>query len=308
MPRHLPRPLSDPAAVERMLKKTRSSKATIGDLCLWSAREIEISPKALSDLLAKLHLEKDWAPVPIRPKTVVRKALTKIRPRLENGDLKVLVRKIVENQEQIRYGIVSEERDLATFDLDYGMLNQVIFHKDTGDLEFTKAEVPEIVDEYEYLKGMYTQREVLRMTQNIILGHGAIPMRDGSGMYFLPSGMKEITDSLRDLYNRELDGTFGHAHFRALPLYNTGAAREEMGYSVKPDLLLDLEEAEKAIRSLEEYETPNALQTNAAIQRFNSAQSKVQMYSQLLQMDVEDMQGRLDAVRKTVESLVVSIL
>jgi len=303
MPRALPKPLNDPAEILKMVDRINKSDDNLGDLCIWAAERIEISPKKLQELLKTRGID-EWAPVSIRKKTAARKALSVIRPQLESGDLKVLVRKVMEDENYVRYAIVDEQKDLVRTDLDFSTRNQVLFNKEAGLITFTGDEIPQIVELYEYLCDVYTSREILLMTRNIILGHGAIPMRDGSGMYFLPSSMSHITKALKGLYNEDLHQTYGKSFFRAFGIAASKTNKAEIVKTATADVMEGLQEAEKELREALTNDNVRPSTLERMVERYKMVTAKADMYKQLLNLKMEEID---DKVSET-ESLVRKVL
>jgi hypothetical protein len=314
MPRHLPKPLANRADVETLIKKNRSRDNSIGDLCLWTISEIEISPEKLDEMLEMNGISADWAPVSNRPKTVVRKALTRIRPLLEdrNNNLHVLVRRVAETENHLRYGLVNEVADDKAFDLDYSMSNQVIFDKHSGELTFTGKVVPQIMDEYNRLLGVFTSREVLKMTQNIVLGYGGLPMRDGSGMFFLPYGMREVTEALRNMFNVEFQPYLergGVSFFRALGVTGDVESREEMGAIALADINPEIDGIISSIKDAQgrvmDTGDVSSLTLTSLTQKYKIAYSRLSMYKQLLEMNTEEAERKLEEAQTAMNALLL---
>lgn len=306
MPRALPRPLASASEIDALLSRQRfDEETTLGDLLLWKIEDVEIAPTELESLLKRRGIEA-WMPVSIRAKTAARKALVRVRRMLEEGDLKVLLRRVRENEEEVRYALVDEtaDRDVAT--LDYALRNQVVFHKESGVLEFTRSTVPEIEEAYEYFKTVYTQREVAALIENLVSRYGGIPMRDGSGMWFLPVAVKHIVDALSAFVNEDLKGSGGRGFLRVLPLVNNQQARSEIQGVFTQDIEWELEEARDALEKVLGAETLHPSAAKRALDRYKEAEGKARMYQSLLSVNLEDLDARMRAGRHALERLLGS--
>lgn len=291
-----PQPLADASVVERLISRTRQG-ATIGDLVSFDASNIEIPPEDLKKLLESRGIQ-DWQPVEIRQKTAMRKALTLIRPKLESGDLKMIVRKVVEDEDELIYAFVGEEVDYVNVDLDYATRNQVIFNKKTGEVNFTKEEVPEVRSMYEYLCTVYTRRELVYMTKKILRAYGGILMKSSGGMWFVPSTVKHIVDELRGLYMDDINGTYGKSWFRAMGIVDDEDSRATMGEALMDEIGTELEEAESALQSILNNESSRASTIMHSVNRFKVAKGKAEMYATLLQINLSDIEKKVDEASK----------
>jgi len=302
MPRHLPRPLlHNTDEIFKYLDQVRKGD-TLGDLIMWSVEEMEILPSELETLLAKHGIEK-WAPVPIRTKTAARKAIIQVRKDLEHGDLRVLVRKVRENDEEVRYAIVDEQADRENAHLDYSLRNQVVFLKTVGELQFTKEEIPEIRERFERLRQVYTQREIVAMLRNIMLGYGGIPFRDGSGMFFMPVAVRRITDALRTLVNDDLNGQYGRAYFRPIGVVNSDESKDALDSVFRLNIVEDLSEAQEALSRVLSMEDVKSSSIRYALDRYREIENKARMYRDLLSVQVEEITDVIAAAKAKLEKL-----
>lgn len=298
MPRHLPK-LSR-KDIEKRLRSLSVDENTIGDLLLWRIDNIEIHPKELEQLLKKRGINTGFLPTKIRGKVAARKAIANVRKDLEEGNLRVLMRKVRDNAEEVRYALVDEEADEVLAELDYNERNQVIFKKKTDKIEFKGPEIPEILDRYEYYSTVYTHREILIMVQNIVAKSHAISMSDGSGMWFMPVAMRDRTESLYNLVNHDLNGNYGSAFFRALGIANNEQDRSEMGHVLRSDIKLELADAQEKLDAIMSSDKLNKWSANSAMDRYRDAANKAKMYQSLLQINLEEIN---EMIQKNQEKL-----
>lgn len=306
MPRHFPRPLNDPKAIDDLLSRQRfDADKTLGDLVNWNIDALEITPDDLTAFLKRRGIEK-WSPVDIRPKTAARKAITQVRKDLEQGDLKVLVRRVRENEEEVRYALVDELADRDNATLDYNTRNQAIFNKDAGTLAFTVEPIEEIQERFQHLCGVYTQREANRMIQNIVQGHGGIPMKDGSGMWFMPVAVRHITDALKSLVIEDLlgDERFkGKGFFRVWGILNNEENKEGISKVFEDDIKWELAEAREALLKVVNADTSRPASMRHALDRYKTTAGKARMYQRLLSINLEEIEEDLTKGRTHLETL-----
>lgn len=300
MPRKLARPLADPKVVASLLEKSRKGNS-LGDFILFDAQRIQMAPEELRELMMRHGLEK-WAPVEIRPKTAVRKALTRIRSTFEDGELRILVRKVVEDEDELIYALVGEERNDMNVELNYDTLNQVIFNKKTGELTFSQAAVPEIVDMYKLLCTTYTRRELVGSTRLVLEAYGAVILPNTNGMWFAPRAIRRVVEALKALYG-EIDQQYGTAWFRAIGITDDKESREVVGIVMDAEILRGLERAQKRLDEVlaEPNTRPNAI--HSAVAAFQEVKSKVEMYGGMLTTTVDQVDQLLTAAsqRATAE-------
>lgn len=293
MPRRIERPIADVSFVEKALRKARKQK-TIGDLVMWNLENVEIRPSVLATLLQKRGIEK-WAPVDIRRGTAARKAIKQIRPMLEGGELRVLVRKVIEDDNEVRYAIVDEKTNMQRLDVDYSTRNQVVFDKKAGSLSFTKESIQPIVERFEILCGVYTTNELQRMILNVLNAHGALPFRDGTGIFFMPIAMKHVTDALYDLINEDIRTYAKHSVMKVFGVPNSEDDRQEVETIFRADLASDLTEASEFLAtSMEATHKHREFVLQNALDRYRVLQGKTLMYKELLQIELTDVEKKLN--------------
>lgn len=302
MNKKLPQPLADEEIVQHLLETTRQGD-TVGDFCIFGASSVEISPEELQQLLRQRGIAR-WTPVDIKPRVAMRKAISEFKPAMERDNLKLLVRKVVENEEEVRYALVGEKKGLAR-DLEYGTMNQVVLNKQTGELSFTGKEVPDIIRMYEYLCGVYTQRELLLMTRNVLKAFGGIQLKAHGSMWFMPASARDIVNSLRDLYNRDIESRYGTAYFRPLGILESEDARTIVGAALQQEIDADLDAAARSLRYILRDEHPKQASLQHAINRVKEVKGKVQIYRGLVQIDLEWIDAALtSAAQKLTEAAI----
>lgn len=307
MPRNLEQPLMEQSFLDQLLSRTREREMVLGDLCKFEVKDLEIAPTDLFDMLKKYGLEK-WTPVDIRPKTAARKAVTRVRKMLEDpeSDLRVIVRPVhTKEQDVVRYAIIDEQTDHGELDLDFTTRNQVVFRKDTDSIEFTKEEVPEILQQFDYLCSVYTDAEIGRMVHNIVTNHGVLWMQDRSGMFFVPHLLKEkLADPLIALFN-EFREASEQSYFRAISIMDDAENRATMGEALIADITVELNEATRALDHAVGEESTRSM--NAALNRFKIASGKAKLYEDMLQLNLRDIQERVNGAHKKAGELVMKL-
>lgn len=308
----LKQPLTDEDFLDRVIKRSRERGQVLGDLCRFEIKGAEVPPNVLFDLL-KRHGLQDWHPVPIRKKTAARKAITRIRPLLEDpsNDMRVIVRPVVTNEpDVVRYAIIDEYTDTQTMDLDYTTRNQVVFRTDVNTLEFTQVEVPEIREMFDYLCSVYTDREIVHMVKNIVSNYGTIWLHDNSGMFFMPHSHKELVDKLVALFADLQTPADGQpeptvCYFRPIGILDDADNRATMGEALIADITVELNEATQALDDAIEKESAKTL--SGALNRFKRASGKARLYKDMLELNIDGINTQIDDANKKAGELMVSL-
>ena len=288
MPRHLEQPLADNNYLEQLIRRSRERSNVLGDLCRFEMEGVEIEPAELFDMLKKHKLEK-WSPVPIRRKTAARKAITRIKPLLEDpdNDLKIIVRPVKTHEANVtRYAIIDEVTDQQALDLDFSTRNQVVFRSDTGTIEFTQDNVPEIIDMFNHLCSVYTDAEISHMVKNVVDVHGCIWMRDNSGMFFMGHPQKKVVDSLLAIFDELRPLTDRYCYFRPIGILDDAQNRAVMGEALITDIKMALNDATESLDQSIKSSSKRGLE--GSIKRFQVAQAKAQLYKDMLEININD--------------------
>lgn len=310
MPRKLPQ--MDEKEVQKMIDRTRHLGNSLGDLILFTAQDVEITPEDLKGHLKTRIGNEAWLPVDIKKKTAARKAITRIRSDLEGGALKVIVRPVpTHNDNEVRYAIVGETSDRNRAELDYNTMNQVVLDKAQGALSFTGQDMPEIRRLFDKYCSVYTSQEVLHMTKNIMSKHYAIRLNDGTGMFFMPGSVRSVTDGLMALFNIDLSSGIyagGPQHkviFRPIGVLNDAESRESMGNIFKSDISFDLAQAKEQLEKAMSHDKPHGLTIKSAVERYRLAKSKAEMYQILLQTNLQEIITEIDEAKKKADALLL---
>lgn len=299
----LPLPLADEQIVQHLLETTRQGD-TIGDFIFFGASGVEIAPDELKYLLRQRQIER-WLPVDIKPRVAMRKAITEFKPALEKANLKVLIRMTHEDDQEVRYSIIGEKKGLSR-DLQYATVNQVVLDKRTGELGFTGKAVPEIERLYNYLCSIYTQRELLAMTKNIMKAFGGIALKAHGGMWFMPASARTVTNALRDLFNQDVAGAYGKAYYRCTGIKDTEDAHLVLGAALQEEIDTDLESAAKNLQHVLKSPNPRSSSLQHAVNRIKEVRGKVEVYRGLVEVDLEWIDQAVEAASKRMTAVLVS--
>lgn len=315
MSRRLKSPISDIAAVERLIANTRkNAKASLGDLCRMDIQNIEITPPEYERILAKHHFE-EFKPVDIRKKTAARKAITAIRPELEDpaAKLKVFVRSVPTVDERfVKYAIVDEWADVTKEDLDFTTRNQVIFDREDGTLSFTRDDVPAIREKFDYYCSIFTDPEVKLSIYNILSKHGAIFLQDGSGQFFVPITLREtITDPLKEMFSYDLPQYVRAerpiCYFRPIGIVNDADNRQTMAEALLADVEREMEEAERLLTDSMSRDKHKAKGVNGAVKKYKAARGKAMLFKDILEMNMEKLEERLRLSEERAADLLTTL-
>jgi len=304
-------PLATKSYIDALLNRTRQRENVLGDLCRFEISGVEIDPVTLTALLKKYNLE-NWRPVTIRAKSAARKAITRIRPKLEDpeNDLRVIVRPVHTDEPEVtRYAIVNEATDRARQDLDFSTWNQVVFRSDLGTMEFTGTPVQEIIDEFNYLCSVYTDRELKLMINNIIEKHGVIHMADNTGMFFMPHTHKPMVDSLVSLVDdmkNASNSTPTLCYFRPIAIMDDAKNRAIMGDALVAELVSGLDEAKHMLEDSmgSESSRKRKIGMAAALKKFSEAQGKARLYKDMLQVNLEAIEARIQEAQTQASTII----
>lgn len=304
--RRLEQPLTSETYLQKIIARSREMSPSLGDLCKFDVKGVEIAPEELLNLLTEFGLQ-DWQPVQIRKRTAARKAITRIKHTLEDpaNHLKVIVRRVPTMEVNvIRYAIIDET--VAGLDLDYSTRNQVVFREDTGTIEFTQETNQAILEEFQYMCSVYTDSEIIHMVRNLISNHGCIWFRDNSGMFFMPKSMKDMVDSLVNLFNKLAERTEQACYFRPIAILDDAENRATMGEALIVDLSMELQDAMEHLDKAGGDEG-SKLSLIAALKKFKIAKGKASIYKDMLQLNLEDINQKIDAANTKASDLMVKM-
>jgi len=284
--------------INRIAKAMASTDAPhIGSICMWTLTGCRINRDDLIKLYKKHGLDEAWLPPEIEGSVAFTKALRWA----QRGDRQgYMIRPIDDTKEAIIVGIVKEDVDKPKEDLAYGVEAKVKYNKEHESVQVTDSKHPlagRIKALFTEMQEAYIGRDFTRMlTRNIAKRMGSICLRHTGGVYFVPV---HHTETL--LKHRAVMSEIG-AEFSVLPVYGNDLSKEDLGKQARRALEEEIKEVEAEIQKFKET-APRGDTLKRRLEEFKELKKRAQMYAQLLQIKVVDINQGLGDCEKQIKAI-----
>lgn len=281
-----------------MIPTQKQNAPILGEICFWTLTNVSITRENLEDLFDKHGFDKKYLP----PVVSEKKAFSRALKDLEKKEKEKLVRKIADTEEHIAYCIVDEIADQNNIDVDYELVDAIIFDKknQTIKLKLNKVDHNWIQNNFEYFKTIYTVDDIRSMIVKVLKDINSILIRKHGGVYFVPKDSIAELDKLKNIVNE-----IGSSEFYTLAIYDIDETKKTAIKLFKEDFLSELKENAEHIIELITKDA-HARHIQKSINNFKKSIEKLSMFKSLLQFEAEDIdkiiKGYQEKIRQSLFS------
>lgn len=304
IPRRRRRTVGKSKAQEINQHQAEAGLEKLGMVVSWGIEGVSVDLETLSDMYDAEDLDKVWFPSPLTGSACFRKAIKEVnRSSSAKG---FMIRAITENDQQIVYGIVKEDKDEAAQDLNYACEAKVEFQKTTESvLSFGRPgivahELAEAIKTaYVTLTETYISADIQRMLRrNIITKMFGIPMRRGGGSYFVAPQYEETITKLTNVVEQ-----LGGSEVSVLILHRMPVNVGNIGRNAQHHLEDKLREVKAEVDKFK-ASPPTAGTLARRIENFKEMKSRVDMYTELLGLQTSNLQQGIDDCSSIVQTII----
>lgn len=268
----------------------------LGDLVWWTLSEAAVSRATLEALWAGAGLSEALLP---EPPTVEKALKTAIRT-CQVGVADKLIRLGKDADDELVFAIIDERR-VGDGSLEHHQEARVILNRAT---EHLGADAPDhalvvsIKDRFDKLRSTHTADDVRRMLVRALRSFAAVTLREGGGIYWVPRTFERDVRRLEQAV-----GSLGSSKLYVIPVHHTVAAASTLGEVAKGSLETELAALQEELRAFQ-AEPPDRTSTlERRLHAFAALKTRAQLYRDVLKVQVDDLEGQLDAMGKAVEQL-----
>ena len=285
----------------------KQSGDLLGTVVYWSLSNCRVLVDDLKTLFNDAGLDPDGGFFP--PKIVPSNAFQKAVKEAGRRHKGFMVRPIAKTTEQVVWGIVRETKDKANLKLDYKCNVQVRFvkatckvdvHLEAGAEDQAKQIAQEIQAAYFELTQTFIGWDIQRMlTRNLTADLGAITLRRGGGFYFvlgqhLPTVLKH-----KRVVEQIGDCEVGILELRKGDKNSTDSIKRDARRSLEDEINTIKEEIKNF-----QAKTPRTDTLTRRVTEFKAIKQKVQVYADMLNIQVSDLTTGLDDCAQAVKALI----
>jgi hypothetical protein len=268
----------------------------LGDMLWWALVDTRIARTQLESIWQGAGLPMRFLPEPASPE----KALKMAARECATGQADRLIRLGVENDESIVFAIVREERDEAG-NVTYQQEAKVVLDR---VLKTVKADDPShelamaMHASYLRLVNTHTCDDLRRAMLRTLDYCAAVTLRDHGGVYWVPSPYADVVRRLQLAIEQ-----VGLSRLYVLPIHRSDDASRTLGEVAKVELEDELAALQAEMDRFAQEPPARASTLEHRLEAFDDLRAKAQMYRTILQVQVSDLEGRLDSMTRTVNRM-----
>ncbi len=268
----------------------------LGDLIWWTLAEARIDRSTLENLWAAAQLAMDHLPEP----PTAEKALKAAVREAAVGQSDRLIRLGKEDEAEIVFAVVRETKH-ADGSITYQQETRVILDRRVESVSSDIAGhdlAGVIATRFGELRSTHTADDVRRAMMKVLDSCAAVTLRDHGGVYWVPAPYAETIRRLQGAIEK-----VGSSRVYLLPVHSSADANRTLGDAAK----LAIEDELAALKAeVEGFVASPPDRPSTLVRRldaFEELQARANLYREVLQVHVADLEATLSGLTSSVENL-----
>jgi hypothetical protein len=268
----------------------------LGDLIWWTLAEARIDRSTLENIWAGAQLAPEYLPDP----PTAEKALKSAVREAALGQPDRLIRLGKEDEAEIIFAVVRETKH-DDGSVTYQQETRVILDRQVESVSF---DIPGhdlaavITSRFGELRSTHMADDVRRSMMKVLDGCAAVTLRDHGGVYWVPSPYAETVRKLQGAIEK-----IGSSRVYLLPVHASADANRTLGDAAK----LAIEDELAALKAeVDGFMASPPDRPSTLVRRldaFEGLQARANLYRDVLQVHVQDLEATLSGLTTTVETL-----
>lgn len=287
------------AALNHLVSVLATGGTHLGDLCFWSLSEASIVRSDLESKWKTTGLPMELLPEP----PTVEKAFKLSVRETQVGLADRLIRPVIDNEASVVFAVVHEQKhDDGT--LTYTQEAKVALELLTGTVG-TDSPAHELVvaikSRFTALRDTHTADDVRRTITRTLQSFSAVLLRESGGVWWVPAPHAEPLRKLQAAIE-----SIGSSRFYLLPVHDSADAHRTLGDAAAKSLETELTELKAEVES---FLAQPPERTSTLVRRFDAfdaLKSRAQLYRDILQVQVKDLDSTLLQLASSIEKLLSS--
>jgi hypothetical protein len=282
------------------LDRIKSALATggehLGDLIWWTLAEARIDRSTLENIWSGAQLAPEFLPDP----PTAEKALKAAVREAAVGQPDRLIRLGKENESEIVFAVVRETKH-ADGSVTYQQETRIVLDRNIESVSFDVAGhdlARVIATRFGELRSTHTPDDVRRAMMKALDACAAVTLRDHGGVYWCPAPFAETVRRLQTAVEK-----IGSSRVYLLPVHSSDEANRTLGdaakVAIEDELAALMAEVEGFIAS--PPDRPSTLVRR--LDSFEALKSRAELYRQVLNVHVQDLETTLRDLSTSVEKL-----
>ena len=269
----------------------------LGDMVWWTLEDARIGRARLEEVWTAAGLSAALLPEPPTPEKALRAAVREAAV----GQQGHLIRLGKDDEDELVFAVVEEQRDGA------GNVN----HRQEARIALRKRVVPSlgsdapdhdlvrtVRERYERLLTTHTPDDVRRALVKTLATCAAVTLREHGGVYWVPA---PFADTLRRL--QIAVASIGASRVDVVPIHASPEASQALSAAARSALENDLAALTAEIDAFLHEPPDRAATLTRRLATFDELRAKADLYHSVLQIQVSDLDARLDELTRHVEAL-----
>ena len=269
----------------------------VGDMLWWTLEDARIGRARLEEVWHSAGLPAALLPEPPTPEKALRTAVREAQV----GQQGHLIRLGKEDDDELVFAVVEEQRDGAG-NVSYRQEARIVLRRlvtpflgsDAPDHELVRA----VRQRYEALLATHTADDVRRALVKTLASCAAVTLRDHGGVYWVPA---PFADTLRRL--QVAVAGIGGSRLDVIPVHASPEASQALGAAARSALEDDLAVLTAEIEAFLQEPPERASTLTRRLATFDELRAKAHLYHSVLEVQVADLDARLDDLTRHVEGL-----
>lgn len=275
---------------------TKNGGHHVGDVCFWALADARIDRATLESLWKGAGL--DVALLPEEP--TAEKALKAAVREAQVGQRDRLIRLGLDSEVEVVFAIVRESRDDAG---NVTYLQEARVHLDrVSEVITSDTHAHDIVQTvfagYRVLRTTHTADDVRRAIVKALGTWAAVALRDGGGIYWIPSVYAAELRRLQGAIEK-----IGSSRVHVLPVHQSADADRALGEIATASLETELAQLQTEIAAFVSAPPERASTLTRRLEAFDGLRNRARLYRSILSVQVADLDTELDRMTSTVGGL-----
>jgi hypothetical protein len=269
----------------------------LGDMLWWTLEDARISRNRLEEVWSAAGLPTSLLPEPPTPEKALRTAVREAQV----GQQGHLIRLGKEDDDELVFAVVEEQRDGAG-NVSYQQEARIVLRRlatpflgsDAPDHELVRA----VRERYERLLMTHTPDDIRRALVKTLASCAAVTLREHGGVYWVPA---PFAATLRRLQVAVAE--IGGSRIDVVPVHASPEASRALGDAARSALEQDLGVLTAEIDGFLQEPPDRASTLTRRLATFDELRAKARLYHSVLQVQVSDLDAKLDDLTRHVEEL-----
>jgi hypothetical protein len=268
----------------------------LGDLIWWTLAEARINRSTLENIWSSSQLPSEYLPDP----PTAEKALKSAVREAAIGQPDRLIRLGKEDEAEIVFAVVRETKH-TDGSISYQQETRVILDRQVESVSF---DVPShdlaavITSRFGELRSTHMADDVRRSMMKVLDACAAVTLRDHGGVYWVPSPFAETVRRLQGAIEK-----IGSSRVYLLPVHSSADANRTLGDAAKVAIEDELAVLKAEVEGFMASPPDRPSTLVRRLDAFEGLQARANLYRDVLQVHVQDLEATLSGLTATVETL-----